>query len=138
MLGLVRQGRGGDGAGVGGCGGGARGARGAEGGLEGAHGLGGGAEGGEGGGEAVGAGGHFGCLVVWLVLGGRSLLRVSRGESERESERSGQIQLSIVESKVGWFRGGEWVVRLTWKECYNDVVGNVRALFRVGLLVAQV
>ena len=80
----------------------------------------------------------FGCLGCWLVLGVRSLLRVSRGESERESERSGQIQLSIVESKVGWFRGGEWVVRLTWKECYNDVVGNVRALFRVGLLVAQV
>ena len=52
--------------------------------------------------------------------------------------RSGQIQLSIVVSEVVWFRRGEWIVRLTWKECYNDVVADVRTLFRVGLLVAQV
>ena len=47
----------------------------------------------------------FGCLGCWLVLGVRSLLRVSRGESERV-RRSGQIQLSIVVSKVVRFRRG--------------------------------
>ena len=71
--------------------------------------MGGGAEGGEGGGEAVAAGGHVedycGSWFGLLRVVGKVVAALSRGESERV-RRSGQIQLSIVVSKVVRFRRG--------------------------------